>query len=152
MDEVTWAALTAVLTALGAAWTWYAFRHRGAASGLRGAGLTLLPAAAWLTGTLEMFTEIGGSVADWATDLVFSPRVWVGVILSGLAVLLLVVSGILRDRALASGTPRARRRRAATGPDERKGLPASSGESKSPLSEDDDLSEVEAILRRRGIS
>ena len=148
MDEVTWAALTAVLTALGAAWTWYAFRHRGVASGLRGAGLTLLPPAAWLTGTLEMFTEIGGSVTDWATELVFNPRVWAGVVVAGLAVLLLVVSGVLRDRALASGTPRARRRRLAAG--EEPELPASSG-SNSPLAEDD-LSDIEAILRRRGIS
>ena len=67
-----------MLTALGAAWTWYAFRNRGAASGLRGAGLTLLPPAAFLTGTLEMFTEIGGSVVDWATSLVLSPIVWAG--------------------------------------------------------------------------
>lgn len=149
MDEVTWAALTAVLTAGGAAWTWYAFRNRGAASGLRGAGLTLLPPAAWLTGTLEMFTEIGGSVADWATDLALSPKVWVGVVLAGLAVLLLVVSGVLRDRALAAGAPR-NRRRAAPPAAEREGLPAA-GASNSPLAEDD-MSEVEAILRRRGIS
>lgn len=149
MDEVTWAALTAVLTALGAAWTWYAFRHRGAASGLRGAGLTLLQPAAWLTGTLEMFSEIGGSIADWATDLVFSPRVWAGVILTGLAVVLLVVSGILRDRALAAGTSDKRRATPAAG--EKDELPATSNESTSPLAEDD-MSEVEAILRRRGIS
>lgn len=148
MDEVTWAALTAVLTAGGAAWTWYAFRNRGAASGLRGAGLTLVPPAAWLTGTLEMFTEIGGSVVDWATDLAFSPKVWVGVVLAGLAMLLLVVSGVLRDRALAAGTPR--RRKAAAPAAEREGLPAA-GPGNSPPA-DDDMSEVEAILRRRGIS
>jgi hypothetical protein len=153
VDEVTWAALAAVLTALGAAWTWYAFRHRGVASGLRGAGLTLLPAAAWLTGTLEMFSEIGGSITDWATDLVFSPQVWAGVILSGLAVVLLVVSGILRDRALAAGgAGKPGKKQAAVGSDKRAGLPASSQGSTGPLADDDDLSEVEAILRRRGIS
>jgi hypothetical protein len=147
VDEATWTALAAVLTALGAAWTWFAFRHRSVASGLRGAGLTLLPAAAWLTGTLQMFTEIGGSVADWATDLVLSPRVWAGVVLAGLAVVLLVVSGIVRDRALAKGT-RARTREAERG-SPRQELPESTpGEP--PL--DDDMAEVEAILRRRGIS
>lgn len=145
VDEVTWAALTATLTALGAAWTWYAFRHRGVASGLRGAGLTLLPPAAWLTGTLEMFTEIGGSVLDWATGLVLSPLVWAGIVLAGLSVLLLVVSGVLRTRALAraagSGTPAV---------DQRHGAELSPG-SESPRVEDD-MSEIEAILRRRGIS
>ena len=98
MDDVTWAALTAVLTALGAAWTWYAFRNRGVASGLRGAGLTLIPPAAWLTGTLEMFTEIGGSVADWATHLVLSPIVWAGIVVAGLSVVLLGSSAMLRER------------------------------------------------------
>lgn len=148
MDEVTWTALTAVLTALGAAWTWYAFRHRGVASGLRGAGLTLLPPAAWLTGTLQMFTEIGGSVAGWATDLVLDPRVWAGVVLAGLAVVLLVVSGVVRDRALAQGK-QARRKRAERGAEPGE-LPGKSRKASEPA--DDDLSEVEEILRRRGIS
>ena len=145
MDEVTWAALTATLTALGAAWTWYAFRHRGAASGLRGAGLTLLPPAAWLTGTLEMFTEIGGSVVDWASGLVLSPAVWAGTVLAGLSLLLLVVSGILRTRALARASGRGAR-----AVDAARGGELPSGSPSPPA--DDDLAEVEEILRRRGIS
>ncbi|QZY30545.1 hypothetical protein [Nocardioides coralli] len=147
MDEVTWTALAATLTAVGAAWTWFAFRHRGLASGLRGAGLTLLPLAAWLTGTLEMFTEIGGSVLDWATGLVFSPQVWIGVVLSGLAVVLLVVSGIVRDRALAQGK-QAQRETEAGSPRGQLTEPKAGD----PALGDDDLSEIEDILRRRGIS
>ena len=148
MDDVTWAALTAVLTALGAAWTWYAFRNRGVASGLRGAGLTLLPPAAWLTGTLEMFTEIGGSVADWATHLVLSPIVWAGVILAGLSVLLLGGSAMLRGRADESddGAPGA-----TSGTAERSAL----GRGTTPRSKpviDEDLDDIEAILKRRGIT
>lgn len=148
MDEVTWGALTAVLTALGAAWTWYAFRHRGAASGLRGAGLTLLPAAALMTGTLEMFTEIGGSVADWATSLVLSPVVWAGIVLAGLSVLLLGGSAVLRERQQGGSSPRTPP--AATGAEER---PAIGGQT--PRSEpviDEDLADIEAILKRRGIT
>ena len=37
MDDASWLAWTATLTVLGAVWTVYAFRNRGAASGLRGA-------------------------------------------------------------------------------------------------------------------
>ncbi len=59
---------------------------------------TLLPLAALMTGTLEMFTEIGGSVADWATSLVFSPVVWLGIVLAGVSVVLFGVSGALRER------------------------------------------------------
>jgi len=147
VDEVTWAALTAVLTALGAAWTWYAFRHRGIASGLRGAGLTLLPPAAYLTGTLEMFTEIGTSVAGWATSLVLDPRVWAGIVLAGLSVLLLGTSAALRSRGRGGkpgavrGTPDAQQPPA---------LPPSGGRGEPAI--DDDLSDIEAILKRRGIT
>jgi hypothetical protein len=150
VDEVTWGALTLTLTLLGAAWTWLAFRRRGTASGLRGAGLTLLPAAAWLTGTMEMFTEIGGSVADWATSLVLSPRVWVGVALAGTAVMLLVVSGALRERERArahSGEPG---KVGGRGDRKAKELPAAGSQSAAPL--DDDMADIEAILKSRGIT
>ena len=149
MDEVTWAALTAVLTALGAAWTWYAFRHRGAASGLRGAGLTLLPPAAWMTGTLEMFTEIGSSVADWATHLVLSPIVWAGIVLAGLSVLLLGGSAMLRERQReGGGSPR--EPRSATGAEERPALGRTARRDEPVI--DEDLADLEAILKRRGIT
>jgi hypothetical protein len=151
VDEVTWAALTTVLTALGAAWTWYAFRHRGMASGLRGAGLTLLAPAAFLTGTLEMFTEIGGSVADWATSLVLSPMVWAGIVLAGLSVLLLGSSAMLRNRALAAkADDGAAPPKQAAAPKDRQGLPPASGRGEPAI--DDDLADIEAILKRRGIT
>ena len=153
VDDVTWGALTLTLTLVGGLWTWFAFRNRGVASGLRGAGLTLLPAAAWLTGTMEMFTEIGGSVADWATHLALSPTVWVGIVLAGGSALLLFLSSVLRARGLGGGTasgqarPAAvdgsRRARPAVGPaPEKRGKPAI----------DDDLADIEALLRKRGIT
>ena len=147
MDDVTWGALTLTLTLLGGIWTWLAYRRRGLAAGLRGAAFTLLPAAAWLTGTMEMFTEIGGSVADWATHLAFSPLVWAGVVLTGLSVVLFGVSGALRERGLGvkgSGTGPVGRaaERPALG---RPGRPAAP-----PL--DDDMADIEALLRKRGIT
>jgi hypothetical protein len=147
VDEVTWAALTTVLTAIGAAWTWYAFRHRGLASGLRGAGLTLLPPAAFLTGTLEMFSEIGGSVVDWATSVVLSPMVWAGIVLTGISVVLLGSSAYLRERG--RGGPPGEPKQAGAGAD-RAALPPSSGRAEPAI--DDDLADIEAILKRRGIT
>ena len=147
VDEVTWGALTLTLTLLGGLWTVYAFRRRGVASGLRGAGLTLLPAAAWMTGTLEMFTDIGGAVADWATHLVFSPVVWAGIILAGISVLLLGASGALRERG-RGGKPGATDQ--TTTRKEKKALPPSSGRAAPAI--DDDMADIEAILRRRGIT
>ena len=150
VDEVTWTALTAVLTALGAAWTWYAFRNRGAASGLRGAGLTLLAPAAYLTGTLEMFTEIGSSVADWATSIVLNPVVWAGIICAGLSVVLLGTSAALRKRQQGARPALRQEARGRAGPARAAAAPAA-GKKGEPLL-DDDLSDIEEILKRRGIT
>jgi hypothetical protein len=148
VDEVTWGALTLTLTAIGAVWTWFAFRRRGVASGLRGAAFTLLPPAAFLTGTLEMFTEIGGSVADWATHLVFSPVVWLGIVLTGVSGVLFVVSGALRARQPGEAKPRGKE---ALGSDKPAGELKASGRKGEPVI-DDDMAEIEAILRKRGIT
>lgn len=146
---MTWAALTAVLTALGAAWTWYAFRHRGVASGLRGSAVTLLFPAAYLTGTLEMFTEIGASVLDWSTGLVLNPMVWAGIVLAGLSVLLFGSSSMLRERGRGGKPPKQ-----ASSPQDRAALPPSSGRGEPVItgSDDPDLADIEAILKRRGIT
>lgn len=150
VEGTTWAALTAALTVAGAIWTWIAFRRRGAANGLRALGFTLLPAAAWLTGTLEMVVEIAGSVTDWATGLVFDLFTWAGIGLAGLAVVLWVVSGFIRDKQLARG-------RAAGGaapkkdraPDALPASPAPGTTGRSVI--DDDLADIEAMLKKRGI-
>ncbi len=60
----------------------------------------MLPLAAYLTKTLQMFTKMVDAVADWATDLVFSPAVWLGVMLAGLG------RGPLRRRPLAGRSAR----------------------------------------------
>ena len=135
---------------LGAAWTWYAFRHRGVASGLRGAGLTLLPPAAWLTGTMEMFTEIGSSVVDWATSIVLQPgRVGgrrPGRDLGG-AARHLRRPARARPRRRAPRRRRQREARAGQAPGE---LPVAGTKGEPVI--DDDLADIEAILKRRGIT
>lgn len=150
MEGTTWAALTAALTVAGAIWTWIAFRRRGAANGLRALGFTLLPAAAWLTGTLEMVTEIAGSITDWVTTLVFDVRTWVGVGLAGLAVVLWFVSGIIRDRQLARAQAGGQGVKAGG----RDALPEASSTRSGPTSRpavDDEMADIEALLRKRGI-
>lgn len=148
MDDVSWGALAAALTLLGGLCTWYAFRRRGTAAGLRGAGLTLVPAALWLTGTLELLGDVGSAVGRWAGDFVLDPAAWVGIVLAGLAVVLWVVSGVLAARGGGAPTERAPRRSAELpeGRAPKAGPAVSSGGSGDP-----EMDEIEALLRKRGI-
>lgn len=146
MDDAAWAALTLSLTVLGGIWTWWSFRRRGLTSGLRALGFTLLPLAAYLTKTLQMFTGIAQEISSWAGRLVLSPVVWAGFLLGGVGVVLIVVSGMMRSRQLG-GASDGGRKEPATGPAKgsAKELPASTGA-------DPEMAEIEAILRKRGIS
>ncbi|SDO08802.1 hypothetical protein SAMN05192576_3296 [Nocardioides szechwanensis] len=146
VDDVTWAALALTLTLLGGIWTWIAYQRRGLPAALKGAGLTLLPLAAYLTKTLQMLTEIGDAVVDWATSLVFSPVVWLGVVLAGVGVVLFGVGRALEQRRGPEPTSRTE----SPTPSE-KSLPAARQKRAAPAI-DDDLAEIEALLRKRGIS
>jgi hypothetical protein len=154
IDTTTWAALALVLTALGAVWTWRAWRRRGAAAGLRSLAWTLVPIAAWLTGTLRLVAGIVDDVAGWAARLVFSPAVWAGVVVAGAAVALWVVSGIMRSRGIGVREPRGgapsrpRQVRPAPAADAKQAAPAARQGDREDL---DDMDEIEAILKRHGI-
>jgi hypothetical protein len=147
VDDASWAALTLSLTVAGGIWTWFAFRRRGLASGLRALGFTLLPLAAYLTKTLQMFTGIAGEIGDWAANVVWNPVVWSGIVLAGIAVALIVVSGTMRARQLAradGAAPERPGRLPAARSTPSVGQPAVAG--------DDDMAEIEALLRKRGIN
>lgn len=146
VDDAAWAALTLSLTVLGGIWTWISFRRRGLASGLRALGFTLLPLAAYLTKTLRMFTEIGDAIVDWIARLAFSPTVWLGFIVGGVGIVLIVVSGAVRSRQL--GRKPAEPSRAVPG--KRAGKRA--GGDQPAIGTDSEMAEIEAILRERGIS
>ena len=155
IDSSTWAALGLTLTVVGLALSVLVWRRRGAASGLRAVAWSLLPAAAGLTRTLKLASEVAGSVADWATGLVFNPMVWLGIVLAGISVVLFVVSGAMRRRGVGSTRPsRAERRKAAKDGASASdpALPAKRSSRKAePAVKDDDMDDIEAILRKHGI-
>src|SRR5580704_8339521 len=95
-NSIAWLPLTAGLTAIGMILSFYAYRRRGLRSALRWAAVSLLPIAAYLTGSIEMFWKIGTAIGDFATGFVFSPVRWTGV-----AVVLYLSSGG-RERRKAS--------------------------------------------------
>lgn len=144
IDSVTWQALALVLTLAGILATVLVWRARGAVAGLRMLGFSLLPAAAYLTGTLRLLWEVGDAVAGWAVRLVLSPTVWAGLALAVVSVVLLVATSWLgrrgrgarpaREPELSAGRANRPVRRPVDAPSE------------------DDLADIEAILKRHGIS
>lgn len=143
-DSVTWQALTVVLTVLGLVGTVAFWRLRGPVAGLRMLAVSLLPAAAYLTGTLRLLWEVGAAVVRWATRLTFSPLMWLGLGVAATALVLFVVAGALARRGVG-----ARPRRAEL-PREESRRPART--TSSAPGEDDDMADIEEILKRHGIS
>ena len=171
-EQIVGLPLCAGLTALGLFLSYLVLRRRGLGSGLRLAAWSLLPLAAYLTGSVPMFWKIGVAIGDFAKGFVFSPKVWAGVALAGLTVVLLMVARPLRKRGVTGGQdkqpagsaqgatrtlPAAAGRQLATRPDP--AAPATVP-AKAPVKarrgknadDDDDLGDVEDILRRHGIT
>jgi hypothetical protein len=176
-NQIAWLPLCAGLTGLGLVLSYIAMRRRGVGAGLRGVAWSLLPLAAYLTGSIEMFWKMGVAVGDFAKGFVFSPRVWAGIAVAGLALVLFVVSGPLRRRRVERGEDK---RAAGAGAGSARTLPqnrttASGGElatrpaatvpaaspaqaprnarkGKSAAGDDDDMKDIEDILRRHGIT
>ena len=112
-DSIAWLPLCAGLTGLGLVLSYLVLRRRGPGSALRVAAVSLLPLAAYLTGSIEMFWKMGVAVGDFAKGFVFSPKVWAGIALAGLAVVLFIVSGSVRRRSAKQGQDK---RAAGSGP------------------------------------
>jgi hypothetical protein len=171
-DKIAWLPLCGGLTGIGLVLSYFAMRRRGIGAGLRGVAWSLLPMAAYLTGSIEMFWKMGVAVGDFAKGFVFSPRVWSGIALAGLAVVLFVVSGPLRRRKVSQGQEKRAAESGAAGARTVPGtagggqlatrpaapLPAASP-AKAPAKrrkgtsdDDDEMKDIEDILRRHGIT
>ncbi|WP_067185857.1 cellulose synthase [Microtetraspora niveoalba] len=154
--DIAWTPLCVGVTAVGLVLSYLAFRRRGLAAGLRATAWSLLPLAALLTGILATLWNVVSTVVSFVTGLVLSPAVWAGVVLAGLSVLLFVVSGALRGRAIARGRGSADAAEAAAPTPT--GTPAASAGKAKPVERPakpapaDDFSDIEDILKRRGIS
>ena len=168
-DQIVSLPLCAGLTGLGLVLSYLVMRRRGLGSGLRAAAWSLLPLAAYLTGSVKMFWKIGVAIADFAKGFVFSTEVWSGIAVAGLAVLLFVVSGPLRRRSkrgqrgqrdqqavgaakAGSGGREIAPRTAPVATTASSPAPVKARKGKNAADDDDDLGDVEDILRRHGIT
>jgi hypothetical protein len=152
------------LTAAGLVLSYFRWRRRGARSGIRLGAWSLLPLAAYLTGTVTLITRISSAVASFAGSFVFSAKTWSGVMLAGIAVATLLASGGIplpgrrkgrKDRAVRSGAQGAAGAVSTGAPAQigaGTGKVAKRGKRGAPAVADDDLKDVEEILRRRGIN
>jgi hypothetical protein len=148
-------ALGGALTLVGLIASWFVWRRRGAGAGLRGAAWSLVPLALALIGAFNLVWKFGTAIGSFATSFVFSPRVWLGVAVAGLAVVLFAVSGGLRrrrGRKVVSGQPAGGKPVAGSdGGAAKPGKALTQAKGKVPAAADDDLGDVAEILRRRGI-
>ena len=151
LDSTTWAVLALLLTASGAAYTYVAWRRSGTAAGVRGLAWTLIPVAAWLTGTLKLAANILNDVLDWGSRLVFSPTVWAGVIVAGVAVALWFLSGVLRARGIGTRERAVEGGRTKQVPAAKPGKAAPAKRNAAQKDDLDDMDDIEAILKRHGI-
>jgi hypothetical protein len=165
-SQIPWFFLCGGLTALGLIGSWFALRRRGPRAAARWLAWSLLPIALYLIGILQVLWRFGVAIGDFFSGVAFSPKVWSGVVLVGIALVLFVVTGGLRgrarrkqDRAEEDGQAPATRALAASPP-----AAASAGMASRPkaapvpakrkgaVADDDDFGEVAAILKRHGIS
>jgi hypothetical protein len=172
-SQIAWLPLCGGVTGVGLVASYLAYRRRGFAAGLRGVGWSLLPMAAYLTQSVQTLWDMGVKLVDFATGFVFSPERWAGIALVGVAVVALVGSGLLRrtrpgkeavdgERAgksrLGRGGGRGGGGSAKTAPAAAGAKPKQALERRSSrgtaaaTGDDDDFSEIEKILRDRGIS
>jgi hypothetical protein len=132
------------LALLGVIATGFAWRRGNKGRVIQGVALALAPVALYFSGLLRLLWNGIVAVGTWASTLIFSPAIWIGLALLGLCVVLWVVGGIVarrsrpRDKAVPSESSAA-------------ALPAKGKSTRSEPPVDDEMAEIEALLKARGI-
>ncbi len=177
-DSIFWLPVCAVLTALGLVLTYTYGRRRGYRAMLRGAAWSLIPIAAYLTGSIKMLWKIGDAIGNFASGFVFSPVKWAGIGVTALCVALFFATSGRERRKAARGKAESRAaartdKKAAPSaatppgvaapaagtaalpavrqPEPAKNQAPAKGSRKGGAALDDDMKDIEEILRNRGL-
>lgn len=179
-NSIAWLPLALGLTILGLVLSYLTYRRRGLRPAVMGTAWSLLPIAAYLTGAIQMLWKVGAAIGQFGSGFVFSPMKWAGIGVTGLAFALFLAAGgrtrrrasrearraARGDRKGEAGEPAAPpalgKAKTAPGtqilPTERQRVPAertaaaaSAKPARKSAPDDDDMKDIEDILRKRGI-
>jgi hypothetical protein len=132
------------LALLGVIATGIAWRRGNKGRVVQGVALALAPIGLYFSGLLRLLWNGIVAVVGWASALILSPAVWFGMGLVGLCLVLWVVGGIAARRAKPAV-------KATSGPSSKAALPAKGRAPAKQPPVDEEMAEIEALLKSRGI-
>jgi hypothetical protein len=134
-DTVVWLPNALVLTVVFGAFAWWRWRRKGTVAGLRWTGVAMLPLALYGIGLFRLVWSVGLALSRFLSGFVWRPSVWIGLILTAIAVALIVLpSKVSRSAGESRSEPKqvtSARKKTAGG--------------------DGDMADIEDILKRHGI-
>lgn len=139
------------LALLGVIATGIAWRRGNKGRVIQGIGLALAPIALYFSGLLRLLWDAIVAFGTWASKIILSPAVWFGLSLLGLCVVLWVVGGLLARRSTSAKSKEVSAESSGSGlPAKKSGKTSGkTGQSEPPI--DEELAEIEALLKSRGI-
>jgi hypothetical protein len=143
------------LTLLGIIITGIAWRRGRRGRAVQGIGLALAPVALYVSGLLGLLWNGVVAIVGWAARVVLSPTVWLGLSLLALCVVLWVVGGLVARHSpsrKAKAAAKADSRPAAALPGNPQSAKKQPAPAKNAAPVDDDMAEIEALLKSRGIN
>lgn len=151
-DTVVWLPNALVLTAMLGAFAVWRWRRKGVLVGLRWVGVAMLPLALYGIGLFRLVWSVGLAFSRFVSGFALSPSFWFGLVLLIMAVVLIVLPPRLDkglDKASGKASGKAIGPTSTQKPAKAKGI---SSKRSSSVAKDDDMADVEDILRRHGIS